>query len=84
MMFSSNGSNGSNPSDSDEDSFGDGKNAGSGSSPPNTPSAYALAPLLPYGSMPPKSPKEAASSPGPYKREFFSSSNESNEPNTSK
>lgn len=79
-MFSSNGSNGSNPSDSDEDSFGDAKNAGS-SSPPNTPSAYAMAPLLPY-SIPPKSPKEAASSPGPFKREFFS--NDSTEHNTSK
>lgn len=81
MMFSSNGSNGSNPSDSDEDSFGDGKNAGNSTSPPNTPSAYAMAPLLPY-SMPPKSPKEAASSPGAFKREFFP--NESPEPNTSK
>lgn len=79
-MFSSNGSNGSNPSDSDEDSYGDGKNAG-GSSPPNTPSAYAMAPLLPYN-MPPKSPKEAVSSPGAFKREFFP--NESPEPNTSK
>lgn len=79
-MFSSNGSNasGSNQSDSDEDSFPDVK--GNSTSPPNTPSAYALAPLLPY--MPPKSPKEAASSPGVFKREFFP--NESPEPNTSK
>lgn len=76
-VFSSNGSNasGSNQSDSDEDSYPEGKNG----SPPNTPSAYALAPLLPY--MPPKSPKEAASSPM-FKREFFP--NESPEPNTSK
>lgn len=80
--FSSNGSNasGSNQSDSDEDSFADSKNAGSNTSPPNTPSAYALAPLLPY--MPPKSPKEAALSPGVFKREFFPS--ETQEPNTSK
>lgn len=79
--FNSNGSNGSgsNQSDSDEDSFPDGKN-GSNMSPPNTPTAYAFAPLLP--GMPPKSPKEAASSPGVFKREFFP--NESPEPNTSK
>ncbi|KAF5284994.1 hypothetical protein FQR65_LT02305 [Abscondita terminalis] len=78
----SNGSaSGSNQSDSDEDSFPDGKSAQNNASPPNTPSAYSLAPPMPY-TMPPKSPKEAASSPifKSMAREFFPS--ESPEPNT--
>lgn len=79
----SNGSaSGSNQSDSDEDSFPDsGKSAQNNTSPPNTPSAYTLAPPVHY-TMPPKSPKEAASSPifKTMAREFFPS--ESPEPNT--
>lgn len=80
--FSSNGSNasGSNQSDSDEDGYADARNPGNNTSPPNTPSAYAMAPLLPY--MPPKSPKETNLSPGVFKREFFPS--ETPETNTSK
>ncbi|KAJ8970776.1 hypothetical protein NQ317_003490 [Molorchus minor] len=79
-IFSVNGSNGSgsNPSDSDEDGL---DKKGYGGSPPNTPSAYSLMPQMPY--LPPRSPKEAASSPGAFKgsgREFFP--NESPEPNT--
>lgn len=80
-IFSAGGSHGSgsNPSDSDEDGFD--KN-GQSTSPPNTPSAYALPPPLPH--IAPRSPKEVAS-PGLFKgvgREFFP--NESPEPNTSK
>lgn len=82
IFGSSSGSNGtgSNQSDSDEDNYNENKNLHN--SPPNTPSAYALAPPpLPY--VPPRSPKDAASSPS-FKtgREFFP--NENNEPNTSK
>ena len=73
---SSNGS-GSNQSDSDEDSYNEMKN-GNSSSPPNTPSAYSLPP--PLSLMPPRSPKEAVSSPI-LKREFFPS--DASEPNTS-
>ncbi|KAJ8912143.1 hypothetical protein NQ315_013192 [Exocentrus adspersus] len=74
---SSNGS-GSNPSDSDEDVV---DKKGYNSSPPNTPSAYSIIHQVPY--IPPRSPKEAALSPGVFKtsgREFFP--NESPEPNT--
>ncbi|KAJ8952438.1 hypothetical protein NQ318_014530 [Aromia moschata] len=79
-IFSVNGSNGSgsNPSDSDEDGL---DKKGYSGSPPNTPSAYSLMSQMPY--LPPRSPKEAASSPGAFKstgREFFP--NESPEPNT--
>lgn len=82
IFGSSSGSNGtgSNQSDSDEESYGD-KHL-QNSSPPNTPSAYSLAPPLQY--PPPRSPKEAASSPA-FKtvgREFFPS--DTSEPNTSK
>lgn len=79
IFSTSNGSNGSgsNPSDSDEDG-GDKKVYSA--SPPNTPSAFSLIPQMPY--IPPRSPKEPLSSPGPFKREFFPS--DSHEPNTSK
>lgn len=79
-IFSTSASNGSgsNPSDSDEDGFD--KNGQNSSSPPNTPNAFSLIPQIPH--PPPRSPKEAASSPGAFKsREFFP--NDSPEPNTS-
>lgn len=72
---SSNSSANNNPSDSDEDGY-DLKN---NTSPPNTPSY-----LIPQMShMAPRSPKEAASSPGAFKfvgKEFFP--NDTAEPNT--
>ncbi|XP_076252764.1 ETS variant transcription factor anterior open isoform X2 [Rhynchophorus ferrugineus] len=77
---SSNGS-GSNPSDSDEDDkFIESKNGYMGS-PPNTP-GYMNIPQMPF--LTPRSPKqmESLSSPGLYKREFFSSNTDSSEPNT--
>ncbi|XP_019875638.2 ets DNA-binding protein pokkuri isoform X2 [Aethina tumida] len=74
IFSAGNGSGGSNPSDSDEDGYEKNGHAGS---PPNTPSAYSLAPPLPH--IPPRSPKEI-SSPGLFKREFFP--NDSPEPNT--
>lgn len=80
----SNGSaSGSNQSDSDEDSFPDSGKSAQNNSPLNTPSAYSLAPPMPY-TVPPKSPKDVASSPNfkTMAREFFP--NESPEPNTSK
>lgn len=68
---------GSNQSDSDED-YAEVK-CGLGGSPPNTPSAFTLAPPMHFPAFAPKSPKEAAS-PGFFKREFFP---DSPEPNTS-